>query len=86
MDPERVEFTAGRLEAMADVLQAVSKVLEIQVVLLQTTAFVGFVGGTSVTSYLSMIKPKIDRLAMKYRELAQDIRYAVKVWTASTSV
>lgn len=84
MDPAEVRKIARGLELVSTVLKGVSTALEIQMMILKTTAFVGLVGGLAVERFLASYKPKIDRLAQKTAELADDVEKSVQKWEAAT--
>ncbi len=77
MDTEAVTGMAERFQQISDVMKAVSKALEIAIMTLRITAFVGLVGGAAVERYLSRIKPQVDKLASKCGELHLDLISAV---------
>jgi hypothetical protein len=60
MDIDAVQGMASRFDQISDVLKNVSKALEIAIITLRVTAFVGLVGGAAVERYLSRIKPQVD--------------------------
>jgi hypothetical protein len=83
MDPDKVFQMASGFGTAADILKRVSQVLEIQMRILLTTAFMGNVGGVAVERYLSIIKPQIDQLAKKCEEVSSDLNNAAKAWIAA---
>lgn len=80
MDTDRVEEIAKDFSTMADVLWAVSKALEALMRILQTTAFIGLVGGYAVERYIAYIKPKIENLAQYCEEISSDLSFAVQAF------
>jgi hypothetical protein len=80
MVPERVEAMAKAFDTAGDVLTTVAKVLEVQMMILKTTAFIGFVGGLAVERYLSIIQPRIEKLGKMCEEMSNDMRQAVRAW------
>ncbi len=78
MDTDRVEQLAQRFNNLAKILQAVAKVLELQMNILRTTAFIGLVGGYAVKRYLAIIKPKILDTADFLEEISRDLKVAVQ--------
>lgn len=84
MEPDLVRAISKGFGNFASVLKVVSTVLEIQMMILKTTAFIGNVGGAAVERYLSVIKPRIDELAQKCEEISQDVEVSVKKWEEAT--
>lgn len=80
MDPARVEAMGQGLQAMSMVLKGVAAALEMQMMVLRTTAFIGLVGGFAVERYLASIKPQIEQLAKLCEELSQDALLSAKDW------
>jgi hypothetical protein len=78
MDIPQVQKMSEAFGSFGEILQTISKVLEVTIMVLRTTAFVGLVGGIAVERYLSMIKPRVDRLAAKMMELQGDLQGAIK--------
>jgi len=77
MDVDAVLSMADRFNQFGDVLKGVSKALEMAMITLKATAFVGLVGGAAVERYISFLKPQVDNLAVKCAELQTDILGAV---------
>jgi uncharacterized protein YukE len=76
MDVPAVRGLAKNFGSIAEVLNTVSKILESLMLILNTTAFIGAVGGAAVANYIDAIKPHIDRVAAKCDELMEDINAA----------
>lgn len=77
MDVPQVQKMAQNFDQFGEVLEAVSKVLEVTITVLRVTAFVGMVGGIAVERWLSQVKPRVDQMAKKMHELKQDLDGAV---------
>jgi hypothetical protein len=77
MDIPQVQKMAESFGNFGEVLQGVAKALEVAIMVLRTTAFVGLVGGFAVERYLSMIKPRVENLAKKMEELKGDLTSAI---------
>lgn len=80
MEPAKVRAMGEAFQTAAGVLKIVSGVLEVQMQILRTTAFIGLVGGLAVERYLGMIKPEIDRMAKAAEELSQDAILSAVDW------
>lgn len=63
MDIPVVEDMANKFKSTSDVLKGVSKALQIAIMILKMTAFVGLVGGLAVERFLSWLKPQVDEMA-----------------------
>lgn len=73
MDVPAVRDMAKAFGTISEVLQNVVKVLEMLIMTLKTTAFIGLVGGAAVAQFLEMIKPHIENLAEKCEEINGDL-------------
>lgn len=73
MDVPAVRAMAKNIGAVGEVLQTVSKVLEALMLILNTTAFIGLVGGAAVAHFIDVIKPHVDEMAAKCEELMNDV-------------
>lgn len=73
MDVPAVRAMAKNIGAVGEVLQTVSKVLEALMLILNTTAFIGLVGGAAVAHFIDIIKPHVDEMAAKCEELMNDV-------------
>ena len=80
MDVPAVRGLAKNFGTISDVLKTVSKVLEALMLILNTTAFIGNVGGAAVADYIDRVKPHIDRIAAKCEELMQDINLSATAY------
>jgi len=77
MDVPQVQKMAESFGNFGEVLEAVSKVLEVTITVLRVTAFVGLVGGIAVERWLSQVKPRVDTMAKKMHELKGDLQGAI---------
>jgi len=77
MDIPQVQKMAESFGNFGEILRGVAKALEVAIMVLRTTAFVGLVGGFAVERYLSMIKPRVENLAKKMDELNGDLTGAI---------
>ncbi len=78
MDTERVQEIADGFETAAEVLEGVSNALEIAMMTLRTTAFMGFVGGMAVERYISTIQPHVEEMAVFCEEIHTDLEKAIQ--------
>ena len=84
MDPDAVGKIASALDVISTVLKGVSAILEIQMQILKSTAFIGAVGGLAIERYLATLKPEIDKMADKCAELSTDAKASIAKWNAAT--
>lgn len=80
MDTEAVGQMASKFKELGDVLKGVSKALQMAMMILKTTAFVGLVGGLAVERYLAQIQPRIEKLGEKMVELSGDLEGAIRAY------
>jgi hypothetical protein len=80
MDVPAVRGMAKSFGTISEVLQNVVKVLEMLIMTLKTTAFIGLVGGAAVAQFLEMIKPHIENLAEKCEEISGDLDKSVDAY------
>jgi hypothetical protein len=80
MEPAKVRLMGQGFKGFANILKVVSGVLEVQMMILKTTAFIGNVGGLAVERYLGTIKPKFDNLAKMCDELGDDAIKSAQDW------
>lgn len=78
MDTERVTDMAAGFKNMSEVLETVNKGLETAMHVLETTAFIGLVGGAVWARFIGMIQPAIKHLAEFCAEADKDLRIAVE--------
>lgn len=78
MDIPQVQKMSEQFGTFGDILANISKVLEMTINVLRVTAFIGLVGGAAVERYLSIIKPRVDKMAEKMHELQGDLQGAIK--------
>lgn len=77
MDIAAVDKMAKTFKSCSNVLKDVSKALQVAIMILKVTAFVGLVGALAVERYLSQIKPRVDEAADKLDELYNDLYGAI---------
>jgi len=80
MDPQAVLQVAEKLETIGGVLRKVSQVMETLIRILDTTAFIGNVGGAAVSAYLKTIQPQIEELAKLCEEVSGFTSGSAKDW------
>ena len=80
MDIPAVQTMAQGFHNFSDLLRGISKVMEAAMTTLKATAFVGLVGGAAVERYLSIIKPRVDKLSTKCEEINRDLNDAIKAY------
>jgi hypothetical protein len=77
MDIPSVQKMAESFGNFGEILQGVAKALEAAIMVLKLSAFVGLVGGFAVERYLSMVKPRVEKMASKMVELQGDLKGAI---------
>lgn len=77
MDIPQVEKMAKAFGTFSEILKGVVKALEVAINLLRASAFVGLVGGAAVERYLSLVKPRVQKMAKKMNELQGDLNGAI---------
>lgn len=80
MDSQKVREMADQLEQVSNMLKQVDSRLDNNMMRLETTAFIGLVGGTMAKNYLGFIQPFMDQMVKKYMEMANDARAAADAW------
>lgn len=80
MDVPAVNSMADRFGQMGTVLKEINNVLEVCMTILQTTAFVGLVGGVAIARYLGSLKPVIEKFSEKSFELSNDLKAAAEAF------
>ena len=80
MDVPAVLSMSDRFNQMGNVLKEIDNALEICMTILQTTAFIGLVGGAAVARYLNTLKPVIEKFSDKSFELSVDLKAAVEAF------
>jgi hypothetical protein len=76
--PSKVEQIAGSFEQFGSTLKTVAQVLENLIRILDTTAFIGLVGGAVIARYLEQLQPQIEQLAKLCEELSEDAMREVR--------
>jgi hypothetical protein len=77
MDYDVVQSMSDGFKNSSEVLQGVSKALEVAIAILKATAFFGMVGNMALAMYLEGIKPNVDRLAATCDEMSMDLIGAI---------
>lgn len=83
MEPDKVRKMAQAFKQFAQILNKVNQVLDVQMMLLKSSYFIGMVGGAAVERYLSVIQPQIQQLAKKCEEISADVEKSVAAWEAA---
>lgn len=73
MDIPAVRGFSDKFQNVGEILDGVSTTMEALMTTLKMTAFIGNVGGTAVANFLEQLKPVIDELAEKCREMSRDL-------------
>lgn len=80
LEPARVKTIGRSFANMGQILKVISTVLETQMKILQTTAFIGLVGGLAVERYIALIQPRIENLSKLCIELSEDAIKSAEDW------
>lgn len=80
MDIPLVEKMGKDFHTFGEVLDGVSKALEVISMVLKATAWISFGSTAAVSTYIDRIKPNVKRAADKMRELSGDIQGAIKAY------
>jgi hypothetical protein len=77
MDYDVVQSMSDGFKNSSEVLQGVSKALEVAIGILKATALFGLVGNYALAMYLEGIKPNVDKLATTCEEMSMDLIGAI---------
>ncbi len=77
MDYDRMGYVAKSFRAVAQMLRAIAKVLEIQIQILRASAFASMGTSLILARYYENIKNKVTKLAGICEEFSKDIRGAI---------
>jgi len=80
MDIPAVEQMANRFGDIGELLDGVSKALEVIANMLKAAAFIGAVGAAFLLMYVEQVKPQIKQLADKCKELKRDLTASVRAY------
>jgi hypothetical protein len=80
MDIPAVRNTAQTLGTIGATLDTVAKVLEALSTTLKVTAFIGLVGGAALAQLIDTIRPHIEQISEKCKELDKDVRASVDAY------
>jgi hypothetical protein len=80
LDVPAIRNMARLFDAIGGVMRAVSAALQALMLVLQTTAFVGLVGGAAVEHYIARIQPEVKRLADLCEEMSRDVDTSVDAY------
>ena len=86
MDVPAVKNMGKKFEEIGEVLNGISKVMQILLTTLRATAFVGMFGGWALQSYLEQLKPIIDRLAKQALEIGKDLVVSANAYERGDAV
>jgi hypothetical protein len=75
---EQVQAMSNTFNTTGEVLDAVSKALEVAIMAAHAAAFFSFGGSELLAQWLEGIKPHVDKLSKMSYEVHQDINSAIK--------
>lgn len=78
MDIPEVEKISQDFEQLSEVLNDIAQVMETVSDTLKSTAFIGYVGGAVVISWLERIRPVVENLSTYCEEIHNDVDIAVQ--------
>ena len=74
MEVDRVMNFSTQFAEFSQTLRTISTALQTAITILDTTAFIGAVGGNVLKLYLEQFKPVVDRAAETCAEMSTDLR------------
>lgn len=80
MDTAVVETWASKFEMTRASLEIASVTIELQMLLLQSTALKGLIGNCANDIFANELKPVLDTAIQKHEETANDIKTTVTDW------
>ncbi len=86
MDVPAVKKMGKTFREIGEVLKGISKVLQVLLMTLRATAFVGMFGGWALQSYIEQLKPVIDRLGKQSREIGKDLINSARAYERGDAI
>jgi len=83
MNYERMRQISSGFQEASTFLKTVSQVLEGCMMTLRMTAFIGLVGGAVVERYLSVLKPRVDEMSVRFQETSEKLDQAIANYQAA---
>lgn len=80
MDIPAVQDIAKTFNQVSEVLKQVVTALDVLINVINSTAFMGAVGGAAVALFMEVIKRQIDQVAEKTEEISSDVTAAVEAY------
>jgi uncharacterized membrane protein YgaE (UPF0421/DUF939 family) len=80
MDIPAVEGIARTFGQVSEVLKQVVTALDVLINILNSTAFIGAVGGAVVAHFMEIMKRQLDDMADKTEEISHDVSAAVEAY------
>jgi methyl-accepting chemotaxis protein len=80
MDIPAVQDIAKTFNQVSEVLKGVVTALDVLINVLNTTAFMGAVGGAAVAHFMEIMKRQIDDVADRTEEVSNDVNAAVEAY------
>jgi uncharacterized membrane protein YgaE (UPF0421/DUF939 family) len=80
MDIPAVENIARTFQQVSEVLKGVVTALDVLINILNSTAFIGLVGGACLAQFMEVIKRQLDQMADKTEEISHDVQAAVEAY------
>lgn len=80
MNPSWVEQKAEQLDKYAQLLKVIREILDAQMRILETTAFIGQVGGALAARKINVLQPSLQKAEELCKKLAEKARISAKEW------
>lgn len=80
MDVPAVQDIAKTFQQVTEVLKGIITALDVLINVLNTTAFMGAVGGAAVAHFMEVMKRQLEQVADQTEELSKDVSQAVEAY------
>ena len=80
MDVPAVQDIAKTFQQITEVLKGVITALDVLINVLNTTAFMGAVGGAAVAHFMEVIKKQLEQVSQQTEEISNDVSQAAEAY------
>ena len=80
LDVPAVQDIAKTFQQVTEVLKGIITALDVLINVLNTTAFMGAVGGAAVAHFMEVMKRQLEQVADQTEELSKDVSQAVEAY------